>query len=153
MRNLGILLDHEQLPKVAGQAFDARSAGVGVLVGSRAVTLASPYVGTAGVPQVRTLAGLLTRLAGVCRAVTGALGAFLAANGTTLDFFAAERLHALIAKTAATEAAAAAIVADIDDILGPPPWQARRSTGQAGGLVPPASGADARRTGVGGRRR
>ena len=62
VRNLGILLDHEQLPKVAGQAFDARSAGVGVLVGSRAVTLASPYAGTAGVPQVRTLAALLTRL-------------------------------------------------------------------------------------------
>ena len=108
VRNLGIMLDHEQLPKVAGQAFDARSAGVGVLVGSRAVTLASPYVGTAGVPQVRTLAVLLTRLAGVCRAVTGALGAFITSNGTTLEFFAAERLRTLIAKTAATEAAAAA---------------------------------------------
>jgi ATP-dependent DNA helicase RecQ len=129
VRNLGILLDHEQLPKVAGQAFDARSAGVGVLIGSRAVTLASPYAGTAGVLQVRTLATLLTRLAGVCRAVTGALGAFLAANGTTLDFFAAERLRTLIVKTAATEAAATAIVADIDDVLGPPPWQARGSTG------------------------
>jgi Rad3-related DNA helicase len=143
VRNLGILLDHEQLPRVAGQAFDARSAGVGVLIGSRAVTLASPYVGTAGVPQVRTLAALLTRLSGVCRAVTGALGAFLAANGTTLDFFAAERLHALIAKTAATEAAAAAIVADIDDVLGPPPWQARRSTGRPSGPVLPSGSADA----------
>ena len=142
VRNLGILLDHEQLPKVAGQAFDARSAGVGVLVGSRAVTLASPYAGTAGVPQVRTLAALLTRLAGVCRAVTGALGAFLAANSTTVDFFAAERLRTLIAKSAATEAAATAIVADIDDVLGPPPWQARGRTGQAGGAAPPADGAD-----------
>ena len=139
VRNLGILLDHEQLPRVAGQAFDARSAGVGVLIGSRAVTLASPYVGTAGVPQVRTLAVLLTRLSGVCRAVTGALGAFLAANGTTMDFFAAERLHALIAKTGAIEAAAIAIVADINDILGPPQWQARRSTGQPGASVPPGT--------------
>ena len=138
VRNLGILLDHEQLPKVAGQAFDARSAGVGVLIGSRAVTLASPYVGTAGVPQVRTLAALLTRLGAVCRAVTGALGAFLAANGTTMDFFAAERLHALIAKTGAIEAAAVAIVADIDDILGPPQWQARRSTRQPGLVTPTA---------------
>jgi ATP-dependent DNA helicase RecQ len=143
VRNLGILLDHEQLPKVAGQAFDARSAGVGVLVGSRAVTLASPYAGTAGVPQVRTLAALLTRLAGVCRAVTGALGAFLAADGTTIDFFAAERLRTLIAKTAATEAAAAAIVADVNDVLGPPPWQARGSTGQSRGAAPPASGTGA----------
>ena len=137
VRNLGILLDHEQLPKVAGQAFDARSAGVGVLIGSRAVTLASPYTGTAGVPQVRTLATLLTRLAGVCRAVTGALGAFLAANDRTLDFFAAERLRTLITKTAATEAAATTIVGDIDDVLGPPPWQVRSSTG-ANGAAPPA---------------
>jgi ATP-dependent DNA helicase RecQ len=142
VRNLGILLDHEQLPKVAGQAFDARSAGVGVLIGSRAVTLASPYAGTAGVPQVRTLAALLTRLAGVFLSVTGALGAFLAANGTTLDFFSAERLRNLITKTAAIEAAAAAIVADIDDVLGPPTWRARSGTGQAGSAVPPSGGAD-----------
>jgi ATP-dependent DNA helicase RecQ len=142
VRNLGILLSHEQLPKVAGQAFDARSAGVGVLVGSRAVTLTSPYAGTAGVPQVRTLAALLTRLAGVCGAVTGALGAFLTVNARTLDFFAAERLRTLIAKTAAADAAATVIVADIDDVLGPPPWQARGSSGQPGGAVPPASGAD-----------
>jgi RecQ family ATP-dependent DNA helicase len=139
VHNLDVLLDHEQLPKVAGQAFDARSAGVGVLVGSRAVTLASPYVGTAGVPQVRTLATLLTRLAGLCRAMTGALGAFLAANGTALDFFAAERLRTLLAKTAATEAAAAEIVNDIDDVLGPPPWQAD-GTVQPGGVGPVAGG-------------
>jgi ATP-dependent DNA helicase RecQ len=143
VRNLGVLLDHEQLPKVAGQAFDARSAGVGVLVGSRAVTLASPYAGTVGVPQVRTLAVLLTRLAGVCRAVTGALGAFFAANGTTLDFFAAERLRTLIVKTAATEAAAATIVADIDDVLGPLARQAPGSTNQPGGPVPAAGAVDA----------
>jgi len=138
VRNLGVLLDHEQLPKVAGQAFDARSAGVGVLVGSRTVTLASPYVGTAGVPQVRTLAALLTRLAGVCRAVTGALGAFLAANGTTLDFFAAERLRMLITKTAAAEAAATAIVADTNDVLGPPHRETRGSTGQPTDPAPQA---------------
>ena len=138
VRNLGILLDHEQLPKVAGQAFDARSAGVGVLIGSRAVTIASPYAGTAGIPQVRMLATLLTRLAGVCRAVTGALGAFLAANSTTLDFFAAERLRTLIVKTAAADSAATAIVADINDVLGAPPWQARSNTDESGG---PAGGA------------
>ncbi len=140
VRNLGTLLDHEQLPRVASQAFDARSAGVGVLVGSRGVTLASPYAGTAGVPQVRTLAALLTRLAGVCRAVTGALSAFLSANSTTLDFFAAERLRTLIAKTAATEASATAIVADIDGVLGPPLWRARGSTCQLGSTALPAAG-------------
>ncbi len=119
VRNLGRLLDHEQLPKVAGQAFDARSAGVGVLIGSRSVTLASPYSGSTGVPQVRTLAALLTRLAGVCRAVTGALGASLVANRTRLDFFAVEQLRTLIARTVATEMAAAAIVADINNVLWP----------------------------------
>ncbi|MGO9297742.1 MAG: DEAD/DEAH box helicase, partial [Streptosporangiaceae bacterium] len=139
VRNLGNLLDHEQLPRVAGQAFDARSAGVGVLIGSRAVTIASPYTGTAGIPQVRTLAALLTRLAGVCRAVTGTLGAFLAANSMTLDFFAAERLRTLIVKTAAAETAATAIVADVDDALGPPPWQAPGNADQPGG---PAGGAE-----------
>ena len=71
--------------------------------------------------------------------MAGALGAFLAANSTAMDFFAAERLRTLIAKTAATEAAAAAIVADIDDVLGPPPWQARSSTGQPGGAGPPGT--------------
>src|SRR5262249_55412116 len=75
-----------------------------------------------------------TRLAGVCRAVTGALGAFLAANSTTLDFFAAERLRTLIVKTAAADSAATAIVADIDDVLGPPPLQAGGNPGQPGGL-------------------
>ena len=134
VRNLGILLDHEQLPKVAGQAFDARSAGVGALIGSRAVTLASPYVGTAGMPQVRTLAALLTRLGGVCRAVTGALGAFLAANGTALDFFAAERLHALIAKTKATRRLRHAIVTDIVADIGRPPGRSPRPDA-AGGLA------------------
>ncbi len=124
VRNLGFLLDHEQLPKVAGLAFDARSAGVGVVIGSRAVTLASPYAGTSGVTQVRYLAGLLTRLGGQCRAIVGALGAFLAANADTPDFFAVERLRGLIARTAGVGDASAAIVGDIDAVLGPPPWAA-----------------------------
>ncbi len=128
VRNLGSLLDHEQLPKVAGLAFDARSAGPGVLVGSRSVTLASPYAGTSGVPQVRSLAGLITRLGGQCRAIVGALSAFLTANPSTLDFFAIERLRGLIARTAAVDDASATIVGDIDAILGPPPWAAQAAT-------------------------
>jgi len=133
--NLGYLLDHEQLPKVAGLAFDARSAGVGVLVGSRAVTLASPFAGTAGVSQVRTLAGLLTRLAGQCRAITGALSAFLAARGTGMDFFEVERLRALLTRAVVTETSAHAIVDDIDAVIGPPPWQQPA----AGSAAPPAA--------------
>jgi RecQ family ATP-dependent DNA helicase len=118
VQNVGNLLDHEQLPKVAGLAFDARSAGVGVVVGSRSVTLASPFTGSAGIPQVRVLSALLTRLAGVSRAAAGALGAFLEANRGVLDFFGAERLRALITRTSDIAATARAIVDDIDAVTG-----------------------------------
>lgn len=134
--NLGFLLDHEQLPKVASMAFDARSAGAGVLIGNRTVTLASPYAGTTGVSQVRTLAGLLTRLSGQCRAITGALGAFLAARGASMDFFEVERLYGLIARTVGIDTAARAIVDDIDAVLGPPQRQQA-----AGSRVPALTGA------------
>ncbi|MGH3277559.1 MAG: DEAD/DEAH box helicase [Trebonia sp.] len=120
VHNLGALLDHEQLPKIAGQAFDARSADAGAPIGSRAVTLASPYVGSAGISQVRTLANLLTRLGGVCRALAGALAAFAAVNRAALDLFAVERLNALLTKAAAIDRAANAIVSDISDVVGTP---------------------------------
>ena len=102
--------------------------------GSRAVTLASPYAGTAGVGQVRSLAGLLTRLAGQCRAVVGALGAHLTVHGATMNFFDLERLRGLISRTAAMDAAATAVVDDIDAVLGPPPW--RQGPTVAAGRVP-----------------
>ncbi|MET8154875.1 DEAD/DEAH box helicase [Sphaerisporangium sp. NPDC005289] len=119
--NLGNLLDHEQLPKVASQAFDARSAGVGALIGSRAVTLASPYGGTAGVGRVRVLAGSLVRLAGVAESMMGALRGFLAVRGTNLDFFDSERVRALIGKVASIQSSASRLSADIDSVLGPSP--------------------------------
>jgi len=40
-----------------------------------------------------------------------------------MDFFNAERLRGLVTRTATTDANAAAIVDDIDAVLGPPPWQ------------------------------
>lgn len=142
VRNLGTLLDHEQLPKLAGQAFDVRSAGVGALIGARAVTLASPYIGSVGIPQVRTLAGLLTRLAGVCRAVTGSMAAFLTANRATLDFFTVERLNALLTKMAAVDTAASAIVSDINEVVGQPePRPASYAENKR--FAPDASAADA----------
>jgi len=118
--NLGRLLDHEQLPKAASLAFDARSGGVGAIVGARTVTLASPYAGTAGVAQVRRLAALLTRLSGLCQAVTGALGAHLALNGTGLDYFQAERIRTLITRFSGTDRSVQLIVEDIDAVLAPP---------------------------------
>ena len=130
VQNLGNLLDHEQLPKVAGQAFDARSAGVGVVIGSRAVTLASPFIGSAGIPQVRVLSALVTRLAGVSRATTGALGAFFESNRGVLDFFATERLRGLIARTSNVATTATTIVDDINDVIGPRREDDRPDTAQ-----------------------
>ncbi|WP_431913416.1 DEAD/DEAH box helicase [Nonomuraea jabiensis] len=112
--NLGMLLDHEHLPKIASEAFDARSAGT--LIGSRTVTLVSPYSGTSGLGRVRTLAGVLTRFAGLCDAVIGALGAYRA--DSFLDFYADERLKALTTRTATLRSAAQTLVADLQELLG-----------------------------------
>ncbi|MEY9937593.1 DEAD/DEAH box helicase [Streptacidiphilus sp. MAP5-3] len=117
--NLGILLDHEQLPRVASQAFDARGTAVGTAIGSRTVTLASAYAGSSGISQVRTLSGLLLRLAGQCEALVGSLAAYLAAHqGTGMDFFDAERVRALLARCADIKECSRTVVADIDAILG-----------------------------------
>lgn len=115
------LLDHENLPRVAAMAFDARSAGVGTLVGSRTVTLASAYAGTAGVPQVRSLTGSVSKLAGVCTAVSGALWAFHKARAGGMDFFDAERVAALAARAGKVAESAARIVDDIDAVYGDRP--------------------------------
>lgn len=119
VENLGILLDHEHLPKVAGMAFDACGTGVGVVVGSRTVTLASSYGGMAGVAQVRQLAGLLLRLGGQCEALVGSLGAYWRAHDQVLDFFELERVKAMLARCAATRDATQSVVADIGAIIGP----------------------------------
>jgi ATP-dependent DNA helicase RecQ len=133
--NLGILLDHEHLPKVAGMAFDARGTGAGAAVGSRTVTLASSYAGTAGVPQVRQLAGLLVRLGGQCEALVGALGSYHRAHLGALDFFEVERVQALLARCAAIRDSAQSIVADMNAIIGP-----ASRPGPAITPVPPAKG-------------
>ncbi|MFI7707485.1 DEAD/DEAH box helicase [Nonomuraea sp. NPDC049480] len=111
--NLNGLLDHESLPKLAAQLFDARSPGASV--GSRTATLASPFGGSSGRGRVATLAGLLMRLAGLCEAVVGALGAYR--SNQPLDFYAKERVSALISRTMVQCSAAQAIVADLKDFL------------------------------------
>jgi Rad3-related DNA helicase len=115
--NLGLLLDHEQFPRAAAQVMDARNNGGG-LVGARTVTLASEYAGASGLGQVRTLQGLMRRLAGQCQALTGALGSYLGEHTLALDFFELERIMALQTVTGSVTASCHALVADIDDILG-----------------------------------
>jgi|GEM_PF-3443154 len=130
--NLSLLLDHEQLPQVAGRAFDARASGVGVVVGARSVTLASAYAGAAGIGPVRTLAGLLLRLAGRCEALVGTLATYLHVHGQGLDFFEAERIRALRTRCTQVEEAARRIVADIDAIVGPPAATSSRAVPMSG---------------------
>ena len=143
VRNLGFLLEHEQLPKAAGQAFDARSGGgPGSRIGSRAVTLASPYSGDSGIRQVGHLSTLLLRLSGQCEALVGSLGAFLTAHRTALDYFAGERLRALIARVVGVAAAATTIMTDINAItvasFAPGCAAGHAPAGPGGGAPPPA---------------
>ena len=109
-------------------AFDARGTGVGTVVGSRTVTLASSYAGTGGVAQVRQLTAMMLRLAGQCEALVGTIGAYTRANQAVLDFFDVERATALLTRCAATKEASQSIVAHVQTIIGP-----------AGGLPPAAA--------------
>jgi Rad3-related DNA helicase/DNA polymerase III epsilon subunit-like protein len=136
VRNLGLLLDHETLPKIAGQAFDARGTGVGALVGSRTVTLASPYSGASGTGQVRYLMGQLLRLSGMCDVLVGTLTAYRGAHAATLRFYDLERLDALVVGAAEVSATAQRIVADTDAALGLP------ATGTPGAGPDDAPGTD-----------
>jgi Rad3-related DNA helicase/DNA polymerase III epsilon subunit-like protein len=137
VRNLGLLLDHETLPKVAGQAFDARGTGVGTLIGSRTVTLASPYSGASGTGQVRYLMGQLLRLSGMCDVLVGTLSAYRGAHAATLSFYDLERLDALVVGAAEVSATAQRIVADTDAALGLP---ATGTPGTPGGSPGPDGG-------------
>jgi len=137
VENLAMLLQDESIPRAAAQTFDARSGGGQAQVGSRTVSLASDYAGLTGLTQVRTLRGLILRLGGQCRAVTGALGAYLAEQRAVLDIFEAERVSALLAGAGLITSAAESIVADLDDILG------RATVNPAAGPGPAAAPAPA----------
>jgi Rad3-related DNA helicase len=117
--NLEALLDHEQLPRVAGLAFDACGAAGGALVGARTVTLASAYVGVSGIAMTRQLAGLLVRLGGLCQALVGSLGDYERRHEQQLDFFERERVQALLTRCRNVQGASASIVADLDSAIGP----------------------------------
>ncbi len=139
IENLGILLDHEHLPKVAGMAFDARGSGAGAVVGSRTVTLASSYSGTRGVAQVRQLAALLLRLSGQCEALVGAFGAYWQAHEARLDFFELERVKALLARCAEIKESSHSLVKDMNAIIGPASGPADARGTASDGCRPEAS--------------
>ncbi|MFB9905530.1 DEAD/DEAH box helicase [Allokutzneria oryzae] len=121
LKDVRSLLEHEQLPRIAGMAFDSKGTGAGVVVGSRTVTLASSYSGSAGAAQVRQLSSLLRRLGGHCNSVSRALGGYIASHESVLDFFEHERATALRARCTEVSESAGSIVADIENTVGPVP--------------------------------
>ncbi|MEU0112774.1 helicase C-terminal domain-containing protein [Streptomyces bobili] len=119
LRELELLLDHEQLPRAAAQAFDSSGSG-GSHVGTRTVTLASPYSGSSGLRAARDVERPLVSLAALAHMLGTALAAYGAEHGHSLDFFAQERLDALYDRVKDTAAAARDLIDDLDMVLGPP---------------------------------
>ncbi|OKK14238.1 hypothetical protein AMK33_04675 [Streptomyces sp. CB02400] len=113
------LLDDERLPRLAAQAFDAHAKGVGVRVGSRATTLASPYSGTAGSRDTRRLSRLLERVAKALSSCRTTLERYVAQHTGRIDVLVQERLTALAQRTDALTTAFDRITADIGAFLDP----------------------------------
>ncbi|MCQ4202446.1 DEAD/DEAH box helicase [Streptomyces sp. NPDC058783] len=113
------LLDDERLPRLAAQAFDTRAKGVGVRIGNRATTLASPYSGTAGTRDTRRLSRLLDQVAKALSTCRAALERYVAQHAVRIDAFTQERLTALAQRTDALTAALDRITADIGTFLDP----------------------------------
>ncbi|WP_055531732.1 DEAD/DEAH box helicase [Streptomyces graminilatus] len=125
---LETLLDHESLPQAASRAFDVLGGQDSSVVGSRSVTLASPYGSGIGVSQVRTLKLLVRRLSSVCVRLERALAGFAQAHSPSLDFFALEALNALLTHVSQIREAADVLLADLREILGGAPSDAARTT-------------------------
>lgn len=115
------LLDDERLPRLAAQAFDAQAKGVGVRVGNRAVTVASPYVGTSGTRTTRRLSLLLDRIAKALVTCRITVERYVAQHAERIDPLAQERLGALAVRTDSVTTALVRITSDIGDFLDPAP--------------------------------
>ncbi|TKA04742.1 DEAD/DEAH box helicase [Actinacidiphila oryziradicis] len=135
---LETLLDHESLPQAASRAFDALGGQDSSVVGSRSVTLASPYGSGMGLPQVRTLKLLIRRLSSVCSRLERALAGFAQAHAPSLDFFSLEALNALLTHVSEIRETADALLADLQEILGAAP-----ADGAAGRTGPTAAHTEA----------
>ncbi|MBB1257857.1 DEAD/DEAH box helicase [Streptomyces alkaliterrae] len=113
------LLDDERLPRLAAQAFDAQARGMGVRVGTRATTLASPFTGTSGTRHTRRLLLLLESIAKALVSCRIALVRYLAQHAARVDPLARERLSALAERTDSLTTALDRITADIRAFLDP----------------------------------
>ncbi|MER5783236.1 DEAD/DEAH box helicase [Streptomyces mobaraensis] len=115
------LLDDEQLPRLAAQALDARLKGVGVRIGSRAVTLISPYTGTAHSRQVRRVSQYLARVSRAIRTTRTGLERYRARRAATLDLLARERIDRLVRRADDVIERLNRLVTDIEAFLTPAP--------------------------------
>ncbi len=113
------LLDDERLPRLAAQAFDAQAKGVGVRIGTRATTLASPYTGTSGTRSTRRLALVLETIAKALVTCRITLERYVAQHAPGIDPLVRERLSALAEHTDSLTTALDRITADIRTFLDP----------------------------------
>ncbi|MFJ6995379.1 DEAD/DEAH box helicase [Streptomyces sp. NPDC003090] len=113
------LLDDERLPRLVAQAFDAQAKGVGVRIGSRAATLASPFTGTSGTRNTRRLALVLESLAKALVTCRVTLERYIAQHGDETDPLVRERLTALAEHSDSLTTALDRITADIRAFLDP----------------------------------
>ncbi|MFE1320899.1 DEAD/DEAH box helicase [Kitasatospora phosalacinea] len=114
---LEALLEGERLPRLAAHAFDARSRGVGVLVGNRSAVLASPYAGASGSSDARALQRLLTEFARAVGSVSGALVSHTLEHAAALDGLQKERVFALARRAEDVSAALLRLTGDLDALL------------------------------------
>ncbi|MGW2799531.1 DEAD/DEAH box helicase [Streptomyces sp. NPDC001269] len=113
------LLDDERLPRLAAQAFDAQAKGVGVRIGSRATTLASPYTGTSGTRNTRQLSLSLERIAKALVTCRITLERYGAQHAARIDPLLQERLTALAEHTGSLTTDLDRITSDIRAFLDP----------------------------------
>ncbi|MEU0990884.1 DEAD/DEAH box helicase [Streptomyces sp. NPDC005953] len=111
------LLDDERLPRLAAQALDAQAKGVGVRIGSRAATLASPYTGTSGTRNTRRLALVLEGIAKALATCRITLERYVAQQAVGIDLLVGERLTALADHIDSLTAALDRIASDIRHFL------------------------------------
>ncbi|MFE2688966.1 DEAD/DEAH box helicase [Streptomyces mirabilis] len=110
------LLETEAMPRAAQVVFDA----AGGEPGRRVATLASPYGGLVAAAGARQLLGRLERLGGWAQALGGELTRLMALPGLRqAPWWERERAALLAARLGLLAQAAATVVADARDVLGP----------------------------------
>jgi len=88
-------------------------------LGSRTLTLASPYSNEHSAGDARTVSRLLNAMHGIAGRIAGALGKVLDANTGNVDAFDEQRLFAAISRVGAISTAAEALSSSLDALTAP----------------------------------